>query len=316
MTSPVPAPGIVTFNVSRRRFLGGMFSAGAFVVASRFVPDTLLAAGVDEYRTAADNAALNPSVYLGIDPDGTVHIVTHRSEMGTGIRTSLPMIAADELDADWARVKIVQGIGDARYGDQNTDGSKSIRDFFDAFRQAGASARAMLIQAAAAQWGVKAAECETGLHEVVHKASGRKAPYASLVAAAAQLPVPKPETLTLKPRSAWRYIGKDHAVYDLADIVHGKAVYGMDAKVDGMVHASIERPPVLYCRGTKPSQAPKSRPRSKASPFPMAATTAVEIKGPTPGTLIRRMQLASRWLISSISRLTVSMRSSSQSQSS
>ena len=101
--------------------------------------------------------------------------------MGTGIRTSLPMVAADELDADWARVKIVQGIGDARYGDQNTDGSKSIRDFFDAFRQAGASARAMLIQAAAAQWGVPAAECETGLHEVVHKASGRRAPYGSLV---------------------------------------------------------------------------------------------------------------------------------------
>ena len=130
---------------------------------------------------AADAAALHPSVYLGIDPDGTVHIVTHRSEMGTGIRTSLPMVAADELDADWARVKIVQGIGDARYGDQNTDGSKSIRDFFDAFRQAGASARAMLIQAAAAQWQVPVAECETGLHEVVHKASGRRAAYGSLV---------------------------------------------------------------------------------------------------------------------------------------
>jgi isoquinoline 1-oxidoreductase beta subunit len=244
MNAITSAPTIVTVNVSRRRFLGGMFSAGAFVVASRFVPDTLLAqtSGV---RTAADNAALSPSMYLGIDPDGTVHIVTHRSEMGTGIRTSLPMVAADELDADWTRVKIVQGIGDARYGDQNTDGSKSIRDFFDAFRQAGASARVMLIQAAAAQWGVPAAECETGLHEVVHKASGRKASYGSLVPAAAKLPVPKAETLKLKPRSAWRYIGKDHAIYDLDDIVRGKAVFGMDAKVDGMVYASIEHPPVL-----------------------------------------------------------------------
>jgi isoquinoline 1-oxidoreductase beta subunit len=246
MNAFAPLPTIVTSNVSRRGFLGGVFSAGAFVIASRFVPQSLLAAGsVDEFRTAADKAALSPSVYLGIDADGTVHIVTHRSEMGTGIRTSLPMVAADELDADWARVKIVQGIGDARYGDQNTDGSKSIRDFFDAFRQAGASARAMLIQAAAAQWGVPAAECATGLHEVVHKASGRKAPYGSLVMAAAQLPVPKAETLTLKPRSAWRYIGKDRPMYDLADIVHGTAVFGMDAKVDGMLHASIERPPVL-----------------------------------------------------------------------
>ena len=244
MNAPASVQTIVTVNVSRRRFLGGMFSAGAFVVASRFVPDTLFAqtSGV---RTAADNAALSPSMYLGIDPDGTVHIVTHRSEMGTGIRTSLPMVAADELDADWARVKIVQGIGDARYGDQNTDGSKSIRDFFDAFRQAGASARTMLIQAAAAQWGVPAAECETGLHEVVHKASGRKASYGSLVQAASKLPVPKADTLTLKPRSAWRYIGKDHAIYDLDDIVRGKAVFGMDAKVDGMVYAAIEHPPVL-----------------------------------------------------------------------
>ena len=208
------------------------------------MPESLLAQTA-AVRTKADAAALHPSVYLGIDPDGTVHIVTHRSEMGTGIRTSLPMVAADELDADWARVRIEQGIGDARYGDQNTDGSKSIRDFFDAFRQAGASARVMLVQAAATQWNVPVGECETGVHEVVHKPSGRRAAYGSLVPAAAKLPVPKPETLTFKPRSAWRYIGKDRALYDLADIVSGKAVYGMDVKVDGMVYASIEHPPVL-----------------------------------------------------------------------
>jgi isoquinoline 1-oxidoreductase beta subunit len=241
---PAVSRAIVTANVSRRHFLGGIISAGAFVVASRFVPDALHAQ-ISSVRSAADAAPLNPSVYLGIDPDGTVHIVTHRSEMGTGIRTSLPMVAADELDADWARVKIAQGIGDARYGDQNTDGSKSIRDFFDAFRQAGASARAMLVQAAAAQWGVPAAECETGLHEVLHKPSGRRAAYGTLVPAAAKLPVPQPDTLRLKPRSAWRYIGKDHPIYDLADVVTGKAVFGMDVKVAGMVYASIEHPPVL-----------------------------------------------------------------------
>jgi isoquinoline 1-oxidoreductase beta subunit len=235
---------IVTVNVSRRHFLGGVLSTGAFVVAARFVPESLLAQ-TPSFRTTADNAALHPSVYLGIDPDGTVHIVTHRSEMGTGIRTSLPMVAADELDADWARVKIAQGIGDARYGDQNTDGSKSIRDFFDAFRQAGASARVMLIEAAATQWQVPVGECESGLHEVVHKPSGRRASYGALVPAAAKLSVPNPETLQFKPRSAWRYIGKDRALYDLGNIVGGKAVFGMDAKVDGMVYASIEHPPVL-----------------------------------------------------------------------
>jgi isoquinoline 1-oxidoreductase beta subunit len=235
---------IRTTNVSRRHFLGGVFSAGALVVVSRIVPGTLLAQTA-AFRSKADAAALHPSVYLGIDPDGTVHIVTHRSEMGTGIRTSLPMVAADELDADWARVRIDQGIGDAKFGDQNTDGSKSIRDFFDAFRQAGASARVMLVQAAAAAWQVPVAECETGLHEVVHKPTGRKAPYGSLVAAAAKLPVPKPDTLQFKPRAAWRYIGKDRALYDLADIVSGKAIYGMDVKIDGMLYASIEHPPVL-----------------------------------------------------------------------
>jgi isoquinoline 1-oxidoreductase beta subunit len=242
--NPGASRTIITANVSRRHFLGGMLSASAFVVAARFVPESLFAQGAPVH-SAADAAAFHPSVYLCIEPDGTVHIVTHRSEMGTGIRTSLPMVAADELDADWARVKIAQGVGDTRYGDQNTDGSKSIRDFFDAFRQAGASARAMLIQAAAAEWKVPAAECETGLHEVVHKASGRRAAYGALVPAAAKLPVPKPETVRLKPRSAWRYIGKDRALYDLGDIVSGKAVFGMDAKVEGMLYASIEHPPVL-----------------------------------------------------------------------
>ena len=86
-------------------------------------------------------------------------IVTHRSEMGTGIRTSLPLVAADELDADWSRCRIEQGVGDTRYGDQNTDGSRSMRDFYPVFRLAGATAKAMLITAAAAQWRVPASEC-------------------------------------------------------------------------------------------------------------------------------------------------------------
>ena len=97
-------------NVSRRRFIGGVFSAGAFVLAARVFPDSAWAQ-TPVAGTRADAAALRPSVYLGIEPDGTVFIVTHRSEMGTGIRTSLPMVAADELDADWSRVRIEPGIG-------------------------------------------------------------------------------------------------------------------------------------------------------------------------------------------------------------
>ena len=173
-------------NVSRRRFIEGVFTTGAFVLAARVLPESAWAqTAAPAFRTNADAAALNPSVYLGIQPDGTVFIVTHRSEMGTGIRTTLPMVAADELDADWGRVRIEQGIGDARYGDQNTDGSRSIRDFYVAFRQAGASAKAMLVSAAALQWNVPASQCTASNHEVVHQASGRRLAYGALVPAAA-----------------------------------------------------------------------------------------------------------------------------------
>src|SRR5439155_1592149 len=179
------------------QFLGGILSAGAFIVAARIVPQTALGqAGPDvAFRTRADGPPLHPSVYLGIEPDGAVFIVTHRSEMGTGIRTSLPLVAADELDADWSKCRIEQGVGDTRYGDQNTDGSRSIRDFYDAFRVAGASAKSMLVTAAASQWNVPASEIATANHEVVHAKSGKKAGFGTLVAAAAKLPVPTKDAL-------------------------------------------------------------------------------------------------------------------------
>src|ERR1700682_1345888 len=110
--------------------------------------------------------------------------------MGTVIRTSLPLVLADELDADWKRVKIDQAIGDPRYGDQNTDGSHSIRSFFETMRVCGASARWMLVHAAAQEWRVPAPECTTELHTVVHQASGRKLQYGDIAARAAKLSVP------------------------------------------------------------------------------------------------------------------------------
>jgi isoquinoline 1-oxidoreductase beta subunit len=232
-------------NVSRRRFLrGSIVGAGALVLGVRFYP---VAAAADElpHNTKADRAILHPSVYLGIDPDGTVWIVAHRSEMGTTSRTTLPLIVADELDADWKRVKIEQAIGDERYGEQNTDGSHSIRGFYTVMREAGATARFMLIQAAAQQWDVAAAECETDLHVVVHRSTNRRASYGELATSASRFPVPKREDLKLKPKSAWRYIGKGEVSYDLEALVTGKAIYGMDARIDGMVYASVERPPVL-----------------------------------------------------------------------
>jgi isoquinoline 1-oxidoreductase subunit beta len=233
-------------NVSRRGFLKGIASAGALVLGVRFAPRLLAYADrAPRFRTHADRAMLHPSVFIGLDSDGTVYIVAHRSEMGTGIRTSLPLVVADEMDADWTRVRLEQAIGDWRYGGQDTDGSHSIRDFFEVMRQAGGSARLMLIEAAAARWSVPAAQCRTGLHEVIHQPSGRKLAYGALAAAASKLQVPRKEALRLKSRNEWRYIGKPHKSYDLDAICTGEAAYGIDARVEGMVYASVIHPPVL-----------------------------------------------------------------------
>src|SRR5216684_4599382 len=167
-------------NVSRRRFLKGLAGAGALVLGAYYVPKALRHPNSQPGRTEADRATLHPNAFVGIDTDGTVFIVAHRSEMGTAIRTTLPMVVADELDADWKRVKIDQAIGDKRYGDQNTDGSHSVRSFFDTMRECGASARWMLVQAAAQKWNVPASECSTAPHTVVHAKSGRKLGYGEL----------------------------------------------------------------------------------------------------------------------------------------
>ena len=232
-------------NVSRRRFLKGAFGAGALILAVRYIPPVFGQATPLDAQTDADRATFHPNVFVGIQQDGTVYIVAHRSEMGTVIRTSLPLVVADELDADWKRVKIDQAIGDKRYGDQNTDGSHSIRSFFDTMRECGAAARWMLIQAAAQQWNVSASECSTELHSVAHKATDRHLGYGELAGSAARLTVPKKEQLQLKKPSEWRYIGKGMTSVDLEKLCTGKAMYGMDARLDGMVYASIEHPPVF-----------------------------------------------------------------------
>jgi len=224
-------------NVSRRTFFRHVFGAGALVLGARVLPTRALA--------ALESAIFSPNVFVGVKSDGTVLIVAHRSEMGTSSRTMVPLILADEMEADWKRVKIEQAIGDEKYGDQNTDGSHSVRSFFGVMQECGASARLMLEQAAANQLGVPVSECRASLHQVIHTPSGRKLGYGELAAAAAKLPVPGKSKLIFKKKSEYRYIGKDLPIYDLSDITHGKAIFGMDAKVNGMVYASIERSPVL-----------------------------------------------------------------------
>jgi isoquinoline 1-oxidoreductase subunit beta len=232
-------------NVSRRGFLKGMVGAGALVLGAQVLPMRLLGTTVSAGENPMARCPLQPNVYLAIDTDGTVYIVCHRSEMGSGNRSGLPRIVADELDADWNRVKVVQATGDAKYGDQDTDGSHSVVSFFEPLREAGASARLMLVRAAAQEWGVPEKECTTDSSCVLHKASGKKASYGELASAAAKLPVPKKEEVQLKSRSEWRYIGKPSPTYDLKNMVSGKATFGQDAQVEGMLYAAVAHPPVF-----------------------------------------------------------------------
>jgi isoquinoline 1-oxidoreductase beta subunit len=189
----------------------------------------------------------NPLVFVTLAADGSVTIVAHRAEMGTGVRTSLPMVVADEMQARWDRVRIVQAPADeVRYGSQNVDGSRSMRHFFHPMRRVGAAARQMLEAAAAARWGVPVADVRAVRHEVLHPATGRRLGFGDLAADAAKQPVPAASELKLKTPDQWTLIGKGRTTgYDQADIARGSAAYGMDARLPGMVYAVVARPPVV-----------------------------------------------------------------------
>jgi len=231
-------------NLSRRGLLGQMFSAGALVLAARVVPERAIAA-VTAAKAANASEDWHPNLWLSLSPDGTLTILAHRSEMGTGVRTSLPAVVAEELDADLGRVRIEQAIGDARLGSQDTDGSCSVRLFLQTMREVGASARTMLEQAAAAKWGVPASECKARSHQIVHPVSGRTLGFGALATLAAAQPAPDPKSLVFKAPADYKYVGKDFPITDLDDMVHGRAVFGFDTHMDGMLYASIERSPVI-----------------------------------------------------------------------
>jgi isoquinoline 1-oxidoreductase beta subunit len=231
-------------NISRRAFLGAMGATGLVLVvgcgprapaAAKYGADSMPHGWVDD-----------PLVFVHIAPDGTVTITCHRQEMGQGVRTSLPMVLADELDADWQHVRVRQANADeARFGNQDTDGSRSMRHFFGPMRRCGAAARRMLEQAAAARWGVPLGEVEAMNHQVLHRPTSRRLGYGELAEAASRLQVPARESLRLKTPQQFRYIGKGEVrLIDGPDIVSGRAAYGIDTVLDGMLYAVVARPPV------------------------------------------------------------------------
>ncbi len=222
-------------SLSRRNFLVTSTAAGAGLVMGFYLPQNLSAAGQPE--------SFSPNAYLRIAPDGKITVVVARSEMGQGVRTSLPMILAEELEADWSQISIEQAGASTEFGDQTTGGSASVRTTWDPMRKAGAAAREMLIAAAAQEWGVEPKACKAENCSVVHAASNRRRSYAELAAKAATLPVPADPLL--KSPTDYKIVGKRLPRLDTPSKVDGSAMYGIDFRMPGMKNAFLSRSPVI-----------------------------------------------------------------------
>lgn len=231
-------------RVDRRQALGLLGAlAGAFTFGIRLAP---AAEGESAKKKPQNRGAEEARLFVTILEDGRTLLTSHRSEMGQHVWTALAQILADELEADWARVEVVQAIGHPKYGDQNTDGSRSVRRNLHRLREAGAAMRAMLAAAAAAKWKVPVGEVRAEQHRVTHAASGRALGYGELAEAAAEQPVPA--SVTLKSRAEWRYIGEATPKLTIPSIVQGRGTFGIDVHLPGMLYAVVARPPRLYAR--------------------------------------------------------------------
>ncbi len=195
-------------------------------------------------NTKSSNGNFTPNLFVELKKNGDLILTASRSEMGQGVRTSLTSVIADEMDADWSRVTVKQAPGDDAYGNQNTDGSRSIRTIYEPMRRMGAMARAMLISAAAEQWGISKESCKSEMHHIVNTDSGEKIFYGDLVTSAAL--VSTPQDPALKSPDEFIYIGKGLKSIDAGDFVKGIPKYGLDIKLDDMVYACIARCPVTF----------------------------------------------------------------------
>src|SRR5437773_128636 len=234
-----PSSDMSHATVNRREFLKTGAAAGASLVIGLYLPTFDPSAS----HAPAAREPFKPNAWIEIRPDGAVTIWTGRSEMGQGVRTAMPMIVAEELEADWTRVRVAQADADPAYGDQFTVGSRSVRSGFEPLRKAGAAAREMLIGAAALTWNVPREACRARNGMVEHVPTGRRLGYGDLAARAATLPVPADPPL--KRPSEFRILGQRVLRVDTPDKVSGAAIFGLDVRVPGMVYAAVARCPVF-----------------------------------------------------------------------
>ena len=198
-------------------------------------------------NTLEDGISFVPNLFIQLQKDGTVTIVVARSEMGQGIRTSMASAIAEDLEADWQYVTVQQATGDAKFGNQNTDGSRSIRTLLKPMRKMGAMARSILEQAAAKKWNIAASDCKAENHFVVNNTTGEKVFFGDLVEEAKTIAIPSDENIILKDKKDFKYIGKKVVRgIDMEDFLHGKANYGLDARLPNMKFAAIARSPVTF----------------------------------------------------------------------
>jgi isoquinoline 1-oxidoreductase beta subunit len=232
-------------NLDRRTFLKTTAAAGGGLMIGGYLP-TALGRGAGTLEAAG---SFEPNIWLKVNSDDTVRIMLTQLEMGQGVMTSMPMLVAEELDMDWAKIKTEWTPADAKYGNPNfggqqlTAGSNSVRGMWKILRGAGATARAMIVTAAAQTWNVPENTLTTEKGEVIHKASSRRAKYGTLVDKAAALPVPK--DVKLKDPKNFSLMGKSVPRLDIPEKVNGSAIFGMDVKLPGLLTARVVRCPVF-----------------------------------------------------------------------
>jgi len=233
-------------NTSRRDFLRkSALAGGGLVLGFYFDPANSATKRVAKPSAISETSVFKPNAFIRIDPNGTITLISKQPEIGQGIKTSLPMIIAEELEVNWKDVVIVQGDLDPIYGSQSAGGSRSTPTNYEEFHRLGATARTMLIQAAAAIWQVPVSELIARDSAVHHSATGRKLGYGQLVEKAAVLPVPSKESVKLKDSKDYKLLGSRIGGVDNPSVVTGKPLFGIDVKLPGLLYAVYEKAPVF-----------------------------------------------------------------------